>query len=186
MSKSKGKPGEWWLIISLSCLLIGPILGLFTMGLRNENQAMQEQAVVAKAEVVRKFTEELTHSNRKGRQTNTTSYKLEVAYDAMSQNSFKGWVGGEPYKESQFPVRSTWSFETTQDWYEKVKEKDAVMIAMLPSELQSMDLAEEILETGKGPMYPLMFLGSAVLVIAGIGAGLLGWRQRKAPVPVPA
>lgn len=180
MSSRPSKPGEWWLIVSFSCVLIAPVLIGITFESGKEVAAMKKLGVVAEAEVMSRRTEEHTHNRKKGRTSSTTSYLLTLSYDLMSKNTFSAWNESGAYTPSKYPAKASGEFEVTQAQYDALPEGTKTMAAHIPDQYKSLNLAEEMKWQASGVQSMIQYAISGVLLLIAVWSGRRGWKARKA------
>jgi hypothetical protein len=180
MSQKPARPGEWWLVLSVLGLLVGPVLIGITVEMDAEVAAMKKDGVVSEAVVVSRRSEERTRTSNKGRTRTSTSYLLTLSYDLMSKNRFADWNEGKVYEPAKYPAKTTAEIEVSQAHYESLTDGAKTMAVMLPGQFKSLALADEMKRLATGVQSMIQYAVSAAAILLGFWSGWRWWKARKA------
>ncbi len=178
--RRKGKPGELWFIIGLSCMAISPFVLAIIHNEGAEYDALKAQGVVSQAQIIGHEQREEQYDGRKGRSRTKTLNFVELRYDATTKTSYADWKSSGAIAPNKYPASLTKELEVPESYLETHPVGSAKPVVFLPGNPGSMELAEQLeFETSFG-YFLKYYLAMAALFAAGTAMAVFGWRKRKA------
>jgi hypothetical protein len=176
--RRRSRPGEWWFAGSLLFAIAAPALIAITLELREKVALLQKEGVVCDAVLTGKRTGERTYTSTKGRTRTTTSYLLDLSYDALSKNRFAEWNNGRSYLPSVTPARATKEIEVSKADFEPMQVGAQTLLVVTPYPSNIAMLASEARDLASGVQIIVQWCLAALCLLLAVWCSWRGWRAR--------
>lgn len=179
-ARNRGKPGELTLMIGLVLCLIAPFVLVIIHTEADELALLKVNGVVAEGEIVAHGSRENRSTSRKGLDRSTTSYLLEVRFDAMARTPYAEWAEGAELVQSRFPALTTTTFEVSQPEQAASPVGSRQTVTFLPGDPSKMKLVSTVAAETSAAYFAKYYAAMAAMMLAGAWLIWRGWRQRMA------
>lgn len=180
--RRKGKPGELWLAIGVSCMAISPFVLAIVHNEGAEYELLKAQGVVSQAQITGHEQREEDYAGRKGRTRTKTLHFIEVRYDAAASATYADWKGGGAVATNKYPARLTNKFEVSEPYLQTHPVGSQKPVVFLRGNADSMELVEQVNYESSFSYFLKYYLEMAALFAAGLAMMVFGWRKRRAHV----